>query len=142
MTIANLSKLLIIMTVVVLSTGCNTMTSSLDSVKYGKLYTMQEVLSEAINNCTDKAARTRALEWAVIGYNDLENSRQFMERTSEKYKSTRAMMRTLAQVSSRRIDNSEKLCEKLDVIAKANQNYLASIDMMSDEMIVLAAVRY
>lgn len=142
---ASLTKLLIVLAIVAMTTGCNTMVASVDSMKYGKLYTMQEVLDEAVNNCEDVTARNRALEWAVIGYGDLEKSRTFMERTSQKYAKTRLMMRSLSQLSSRRVVSTEQMCEKIQVVAEASRHYLATIDqveLIEDGAVVIAAVKY
>ena len=143
--LASLSKLLIVVAIAVMATGCNSMVSSIDGMKYGKLYTMQEVMDETVSNCQDSSARMRAVEWAVIGYNDLENSRSYMERSSEKYTKTRLMMRTLSQVSSRRNFDAEQLCSRIKLAAEESRHYLANIDaveIIKEEVITLAAVKH
>ena len=143
--LASLSKLLVVVAIVVMATGCNSMVSSIDGMKYGKLYIMQEVMDEAISNCHDPDARMRAVEWAVIGYNDLENSRSYMERRSDKYTKTRLMMRTLSQVSSRRNLDAEQLCSRIKQASDANRHYLANIEAVEtikDETVALVAVKY
>ncbi len=139
-----LKVILIIMAVLGFS-GCNNMNASMDNIKYGKLYTMLEALDNAAQNCTDETARLRAVEWIVIGYHDLDNSRSYMDKRSHQYQSTRSLMRSLSTISSRRISNVEKLCHNIEVAGQITREYLTSLDkpeLIADETIELAVVQY
>ena len=142
------AKYLTLIVIVVIATGCNTMVSNLASIKYGQLYTMQEVFDTAVNHCEDAVARTLAIEWSSIGYRDLDRSRSYMERGSEKHIMTRRMMRRLSHLSSHRVVNDEKLCTQIESIAAASRDYLANIESaastasIEEEIIVVAITRH
>lgn len=136
-----LLKIAIILTLGIVATGCNSLSVSLADVKYGKLYTMQEALDEAANNCADKSARIRALNWATIGYNDLDNSRDYLDKKSSKYGATRALMRDLSLISSRRTHDIEKLCKNFKLVAAVSHNFLANIDNTTQQPVLIAAVQ-
>ena len=141
---ATLIKAVTVLTITLLATGCNTMSVNMNSIKYGQLYTMQEALEEAATDCHNQNTLTRAMNWVVIGYNDLENSRKHMDKRSVKYAETRSMMQTLSPISARRVD-SNKLCKQMARAAKQSQHYLANIDnetLISEQPIMLAIVQY
>ncbi len=135
-------KLLAVLAVAIMATGCNTMATSAQSMKYGKLYAMQAAFDDAVKNCADKETRIRALNWAVIGYNDLNDSRSYMDKRSQKYIETRALMRSVSTISSRRATNTEKMCSKIGLVASVSRDYLSNIESMSDEVIMISSIKY
>jgi len=120
-------KIIGLISTIILMSGCNTMMSSLDTIKYGKLYTMQESFEIAAHDCNSQN-RTNALNWAMIGYQDLNNSRDYLEKNSQEYRDVRNLMRDLSTIASRRIDDTEKLCSNIAIISNASKHFLASLD--------------
>ncbi len=102
-------------------TGC----SSTNSLKYGKLHTLQGALQDASVNCTDGEARTRAVNWAVQGVADLNTRRAYLERSSGEYKKNRILLRNLSLLTSRRNQSVEILCQRIQQANQATNQYLS-----------------
>jgi len=111
-----------VISVVLLLVGC----SSSSQFKYGKLYTMQEVLSVADGNCSDKKARERAINWAVHGIQDLKGSRTLLSTQSDEYKKNRLLMNNLMLLTSRRDVGAKQFCENIKQARQATDDFLLS----------------
>ncbi len=135
--IAPLAKLVALIAIIITASGCNTMTSSLDNIKYGKLYTMQQSLQVASAECTE-VNRQNALNWAVIGYQDLDQSRNYIDRNSQEYQEVRAMMRNLSVLSSRRNNDANKLCHNISIVAGLTKDFLAGLNQPERPILVAA----
>lgn len=131
----SLIKLIGLSAIIALTSGCNTMMSSLDNVKYGKLYTMQESLELAAKECNAQN-RTNALNWALIGYQDLDNSRDYLEKGSQEYHEVRNLMRNLSMISSRRISDTQKLCSNIAIVSSISKSFLASLNTPHTPIVV------
>lgn len=139
---ANLLKVFGLMAAIAVTTGCSTtMSSSFDSFKYGKLYAMSDAINEAIaTQCEDSSVRTNVLNWVVIGYNDLSESRKYMEKGTDEYARVKNLMDYLSVVGSRRTQNHDVLCQRIEQVAEATQLFLSELN--TEKSVILASNSY
>jgi hypothetical protein len=138
---AQIIKILGLSLLMVVMTGCSSMSASFDSFKYGKLYAMQDALNQALmNSCTDKEVVARAINWVAIGYSDLDESRKFTSFESEEHGHIKNLMSSLSLVTSRRNHDSDALCGRMTQVAKVTREYLAKVT--SDKQVIVASSGY
>ncbi|MEW5754964.1 MAG: hypothetical protein AB1810_01540 [Pseudomonadota bacterium] len=127
-------KIIAISAVLAISSGCSTMNTSMKEFGYGKLYAMQDALRQATENCSDQETRQRAMNWVVIGIQDLTASTEFMAAESEEKLYTRTLIGELSKVTSRRNKTEEVLCANLASAYTAARSYMVAMNYASDVM--------
>lgn len=118
--------------IVALGTGCSSMntTSGNNSFAFGKLYAMQNALSQAAVNCQDQSTRNTAVSWAATGTQDLTEASVYMDKEGDEYAHTRTLINYLGTVS-RRTKDTGKICENIKSAASATRDYMAALGIQS-----------
>ncbi len=127
-------KTIAISALLAIATGCSTMNTSMKEFGYGKLYAMQDALQLATENCSDETTRQRAMNWVVIGIQDLTASTEFMPADSEAKLYTRTLISELSLVTSRRNKTEAVACANLAIAYNATRSYMVAMNYASDVM--------
>lgn len=110
-------------------TGCSSMNAAFDKFTFGKVYAMKDALDNASANCKSDQAVTRALDWTVIGIQDLRISQEYMPEQSDEFHHVRILISQLSPLTSRRNQSRAMLCDNIHIAAQATSSFLVSMNM-------------
>jgi len=114
-----------ILSMLVLS-GCSTLNTMIpDEVKYGQLYTLEEVMVDASVQCGDESNRVIANEWAKQVSGSLGEHISYLDEESSAYIEAKILLKDLAKV--RNNPNSDS-CENYQMVAMHTQSLMIALN--------------
>ncbi|MDH3354043.1 MAG: hypothetical protein OEL79_02375 [Chromatiales bacterium] len=120
-----------------LLSGCSTLTTMIpDEVKYGQLYTLEEVMVTASQQCDDESSRAIANDWAKQVSGSLGEHVSYLDEESSAYIEAKLLLKDLSKI---RGNSGTDNCKNYQVVAMRSQGLVVALTATAPGASMLAS---